>query len=70
MKNEIYRIEGNIAICESEDGKMVEINILSLPNNIKEGDCIKLENMKYIKDEKYTEEKKKNIKKRMNNLWK
>ena len=70
MRYIIDRIEGNIAVCEDENGKMIEIDILKLPQNIKEGDCIKLENSNYVKDEKYTEERKENLKKRMNNLWK
>ena len=57
MRYIIDRIEGNIAVCEDENGKMIEVDILKLPQNIKEGDCIKLENSKYVKDEKYTEER-------------
>lgn len=70
MRYIIDRIEGNIAICENENGNFLEIDILSLPDNIKEGDCVKFENLKYILDEKYTEERRKNIRKKMNNLWK
>ena len=70
MRYIIDRIEGNIAVCEDENGNFVEIDILSLPSNIKEGDCIKFENSKYILDEKYAEERRKNIRKKMNNLWK
>lgn len=70
MRYIIDRIEGNIAVCEDENGNFVEIDILSLPSNIKEGDCIKFENSKYTVDEKYAEERRKNIRKKMNNLWK
>ena len=70
MRYIIDRIEGNIAICENENGNFLEIDILSLPSNIKEGDCIKFENSKYTVDEKYAEERRKNIRKKMNNLWK
>lgn len=70
MRYIIDRIEGNIAICENENGNFLEIDILSLPDNIKEGDCVKFENSKYILDEKYAEERRKNIRKKMNNLWK
>ena len=44
MRYIIDRIEGKIAICENENGNFLEIDILSLPDNIKEGDCIKFEN--------------------------
>ena len=70
MRYIIDRIEGNTAVCEDENGNFIEIDILSLPSNIKEGDCIKFENLKYILDEKYTEERRKNIRNKMNNLWK
>ena len=70
MRYIIDRIEGNIAVCEDENGNFVEIDILSLPDNIKEGDCVKFENSKFILDEKYAEERRKNIRKKMNNLWK
>lgn len=70
MKYVIDRIEGNIAICEDENGKMVELDIAKLPLDIKEGSIIIEENSRYIIDEKVTEEKKKEVKKRMNNLWK
>ncbi len=70
MKYVIDRIEGNIAICEDENGKMVELDIAKLPLDIKEGSIIIEKNSRYIIDEKVTEEKKKEVKKRMNNLWK
>jgi hypothetical protein len=40
MKYVIDRIEGTIAVCEGEDGKMVEITKTRLPNGAREGSAI------------------------------
>lgn len=69
MKYVIDRIEENIAICEDENGQIVELSLEKLPLNVKEGSIIIEENSTYIIDEKATENKRKEIKKRMNNLW-
>jgi hypothetical protein len=43
MKCVIDRIEGNIAVCESDDGRIVEIAIIRLPKAVKEGSAIFIE---------------------------
>ena len=60
----IDRFEGNLAVCENrETGEMMNIDISKLPENIEEGDVLKLENNKYQIDE----EKRKEIEDRITN---
>ena len=71
MKYAIDRIENNIAVLENiETGEKKEINIIILPNNIKEGNILILENNKYKID--LTEEKlrRKRIEEKFNRLKK
>jgi hypothetical protein len=67
MKYTIDRIEGKCAVCEDENGKMVNIPLSSLPASVKEG--TKLQNLgstyKVIKSSN-----EKQIKGLMNKLWK
>jgi hypothetical protein len=36
----VDRIEGEYAVIECPDKNMINIKIISLPNEIKEGDCL------------------------------
>lgn len=65
MKWIIDRIENNIAVCELENGEMLDVKISALPKLIKEGDVIKL-----FVDETETNERKERIDKLMNSLFK
>ena len=66
----IDRFEGDFAVCENIDTKeMYNIEIEKLPQDIKEGSIIKLENGKYIKDEEREKEISDRIKKKMDDLW-
>lgn len=64
MKWIIDRIENNIAVCELENGEMLDVKISALPKGIKEGDVIKLS-----VDETETNERKERIDKLMNSLF-
>lgn len=70
MKYIVDRIEENIAVCEDENKKMLDIEIDKLPIGVKEGDIIKQLKGKYIIDKETRKEKEKKIQKRMDNLWK
>ena len=60
----IDRFEGDLAVCENrETGEMMNIEISKLPENIEEGDVLKLENNQYKKDE----EERKKIEERISN---
>ena len=65
MKWIIDRIENNIAVCELENGEMLDVKISALPKGIKEGDVIKLS-----VDEIETNERKERIDKLMDSLFK
>ena len=47
----IDRIEGEYAVIEKPNGKMMNIKLENLPEQIKEGDCLKKVNDKWIIDE-------------------
>ncbi len=65
MKWIIDRIENDIAVCELENGEMLDVKISALPKGIKEGDVIKLS-----VDETEANERKERIDKLMNSLFK
>lgn len=65
MKWIIDRIENNIAVCELENGEMLDVKMSALPKGIKEGDVIKLS-----VDETETNERKERINKLMDSLFK
>ena len=66
----VDRFEENIAVCEDRTtGKTYNIELKNLPQDVREGDIIKLENGKYVKDEKAKEEISDRINEKMNNLW-
>lgn len=65
MKWIIDRIENDIAVCELENGEMLDVKISALPKRIKEGDVITLS-----VDETETNERKERIDKLMNSLFK
>mgnify|MGYP000767508142 FL=1 len=65
MKWIIDRIENNIAVCELENGEMLDVKISALPKGIKEGDVITLS-----VDKIETNERKERIDKLMNSLFK
>jgi DNA-binding protein len=61
LKGIIDRFEGNYAVVELEDRRMTNIEKSLLPENVAEGDCIILEDGKYIIDKNETENRKKRI---------
>ena len=67
----IDRFEGEIAVLENRDtGEMFNVDKKDLPQDIKEGTILKINNNKYeidIEEQKKVEER---IKNKMNKLWK
>lgn len=61
----IDRLEGNVAVCEMEDGKFANLPKEFLPNGAKEGSKIRID-----LDLKSEEEDRDRIKSKMNNLFK
>lgn len=66
----VDRFEGDYAVCEDRHtGKMYNIEKNKLPEDIKEGNVLKFENGKYVRDEAKEQEISNRIKDKMNNLW-
>lgn len=61
MLGVIDRFEGDFAIVESDDGKMLNIKISLLPEDASEGDVINLDTLTIDKEE--TEKRKNDIEK-------
>lgn len=60
----IDRIENNIAVCEV-DGSTIDIPLFALPKGVREGDAVSVSI-----DKEQTENRKENINKLMNSLFK
>jgi len=69
MKIIIDRFEGNYAVCEKEDRKMININISKIPTNSKAGDVLELVGEQIIVDSKCTNDRKKYIEQITKDLW-
>ena len=68
----VDRIEGDsevFAVLEDDDGNTQNINVKSLPKNIKEGDILKFEDNIYTIDKERTKQGKKNIEERFKKLF-
>ena len=69
MKVIIDRFEGEYAVCEKEDRKMMNIEKNKLPSIAKEGDVLIIEGNDIKIGLKETFVKEKKIRKMMDNLW-
>lgn len=66
----IDRIEECFAVCEDEEGDMVNLELSKLPIDVKEGDVL-IENAGIFEiSREETEKRKAKIKEKMNKLWK
>ena len=65
----IDRFEGNIAVCEKEDGSFIDMDRDKLPEGVKAGDVILIQDGKATIDQKTTDERKQRISKFMEDLW-
>ena len=71
MKYIVDRFEGSVAVCNNRlTGEMMDIEKKALPDEIKEGDVVVRKKNGFAIDEQLTEERRKNIKTRMNKLFK
>ena len=67
----VDRIEGEYAVCEnSETLQMENIPLVELPYGIEEGNCIKLENFRYVRDIEIEEKRKNDLKEKIKKAWK
>lgn len=52
----VDRIEKDTAVCEKEDGSMINIKVSLLPEDVKEGDAVVEKNGVYVIDREMTQE--------------
>ena len=70
MKLIIDRFEGIYAVCELENGEFIDVPKEDIPKEAKEGDILIKTDNGYCVDKMATENKRKEIKERMNKLFK
>ena len=69
MKVVIDRFEGNYAVCEMEDRKLINIERGKVPEAAREGDILIIDNCKVIIDTSGTQKRKQEIDKLSEGLW-
>ena len=69
MKVSIDRFEGEIAVCEQENGEILNIEKSRLPENAKEGDVLDIDDDVITIDHDETEQRKAEIKKLVDDLF-
>lgn len=69
MKVIIDRFEGLYAICEKEDGTMIEIELNKIPEGGKEGVVLNIKNDKVSIDIVKTKERQKEIAEQVKDMW-
>lgn len=69
MKLIVDRFEGNYAVCEKEDGTIMNLGKDRLPKGVKEGDVLILEGESIVIDNNATLERKKYIEELMEDMW-
>ena len=65
----IDRYEGEYAILEDEEKRMVKVRKTELPKHVKEGDCLTKKEHGYELDETATMERRAHIQSMMNDLF-
>ena len=70
MKLTVDRIEEMIAVCEEENGKMLEINLEELPTGTKEGSIISKRDGTYYLEEEEEKKRYSSIMEKFNRLKK
>lgn len=66
----IDRFEGIYAVCEDEDGTMINIEKSTIEGNPIEGDIIVISENKIIIDKKATNQRQKEVEELTKDLWK
>ena len=69
MRATIDRFEEEYAVCEKENGEMINIERFRLPEGAREGDVLVIEDENIIVDHEKTEKLKEEIEKLMDELW-
>lgn len=69
MKVVIDRFEGNYAVCEQEDGEMMNIERGKIPSEAREGDVLQINGDDIVIDKEETMRRKKEIEQLVEDLW-
>ncbi len=69
MKVIIDRFEGEYAVCEQEDRTMINIEVIKLPQEAREGDVLKIDGDRIYIDKNETEKRKQNVEQILDSLW-
>lgn len=69
MKVIIDRFEGNYAVCEEENKKMINIEKIKIPANAREGDVLKIIGDTITIDITETKKRKKEVEELTKDLW-
>lgn len=69
LKVIIDRFEGDFAVCEREDRRMIDIEISKLPPKAKEGDVLNISQDIITIDLEETERRKRKIEELTKDLW-
>lgn len=69
MKVIIDRFEGDFAVCEKEDRKMIDIERNKIPAIAKEGDVLDIIDDKITIDSETTEKRRREIEELTKDLW-
>lgn len=65
----VDRIEENIIVLQDENGHMININKNNVYEKVKEGDCLRKENNRFLLDIEETKKRKMRIDKLMKGMW-
>lgn len=65
----IDRFEGEVAVCESPDGTMMEFALADLPDDVREGDVVGLDATGLRLLDKETQRRKTRIEKKIDDLF-
>lgn len=65
----VDRIEENIIVLQDENGYMINLNKNNVDGNVKEGDCLRKENNRFLLDKEETKKRKIRIDKLMKGMW-
>jgi hypothetical protein len=72
MKNGLLvvdRFEGSFAVCEQEDGSMIDVDMKVLPEGTREGDVLKFDSGVYAVHAGATTDRTQKIRRLMDKLW-
>lgn len=65
----IDRFEGDYAVCEKENREMIDILRTKLPEGVKEGDVLKIDNGEFTLQPELKKERDERISGLMDDLW-